>query len=121
LTPADCATGTPFPAFAFDSYLTFGADGTLIEATSNANFQPGQRSAGHGYWERSGHASYAAVFQAFIQFDSAARFRGTQRVDTTLRLIDTDRWQGRAAIAFTNVAGVEYSTGCAIIDAVRLS
>ena len=68
ITPYVCATGVPLTAAAFDSYLTFGAGGTLVETTSNASFLPGQRSPGHGFWERAGHRSYDASFQAFVQF-----------------------------------------------------
>ena len=35
ITPYVCATGELLPAFAVDSYMTFGARGTLAETTSN--------------------------------------------------------------------------------------
>jgi hypothetical protein len=121
LTPVDCATGDPAPQFAFDSYLTFGDGGTLVESTSNPNFQPGQRGSGHGYWDRSAPGSYAAVFQAFVHFDGGNRVRGTQRVESELELLDDDHWQGTAVIEFYDTADALYFTGCADTAAARIS
>ena len=52
ITPYVCGSDpiVSFPQFAVDSYLTFGAGGTVVETTSNPRFMPGQRSPGLGYW-----------------------------------------------------------------------
>jgi len=62
----NCATGVENPAFA--AYLTFGVDGTLVETTANPAFVAGQRSPGHGVWERTAHNSWRAVSEAFSCF-----------------------------------------------------
>jgi hypothetical protein len=128
ITPYNCASGQEFPQFAFASYLTFGADGTVTETTSNANFQPGQRSPGHGYWERTGRTSVHAVLQAFVQFNSVNPTppappyqRGVQRIDQGIELQDADHWTSDATVTFTNTAGaVVPPTGCAHAAAARM-
>jgi hypothetical protein len=121
LTPVNCTTGVPSPQFAFNSYLTFGAGGTLVEATSNLNFLAGQRGPGHGYWDRTAPGGYTVVFQAFVHFDGNGRLRGTQRVETELDLSDEDHWDGTALIEFFDTAGARYFSGCAIAAAMRIS
>ncbi len=128
ITPYVCATGELLPAFAIDSYMTFGARGTLAETTSNTRFQPGQRSPGHGFWERTGPSTYRAVFQAFVQFTSVVTpptppryVRGTQRVDQGIELIDNDHWESVAAVSFFDTGGTLVPpSGCAVAAAVRM-
>jgi hypothetical protein len=128
ITPYNCATSEEYSQFAFHSYLTFGAGGTLEETTSNPSFQPGQRSPGHGYWERAGRSSVHAVLQAFVQFNSVNPTppappyqRGVQRLDQGIELFDADHWTSDAAVTFTNTAGeVVPPTGCAHASAVRM-
>ena len=128
ITPYVCATGELLPAFAVDSYMTFGARGTLAETTSNTRFQPGQRSAGHGYWERTGPDTYRAVFQAFVQFTSVVTpptppryVRGTQRVDQGIELVDNDHWKSVATVSFFDTGGTLVPpSGCAVAAAARM-
>jgi hypothetical protein len=83
VTTYNCSTlieGQPFT-----SLLTFGADGSLVEATSNPGFLPGQRSAGHGYWERSGRNFYHMVSEAFIQLRGAPARAAFQERSTASR------------------------------------
>jgi hypothetical protein len=69
--PYSCSTGIDVPGIPpVRAYLTFGAGGTLQEAGANPAFDAGQRSPGHGYWERTGQTYYRAVVQAFILFDN---------------------------------------------------
>ncbi|MCK7510156.1 MAG: hypothetical protein MZV70_43040 [Desulfobacterales bacterium] len=90
---------------AFVSLLTFGEDGSLIETTSSPQFQPGQRSTGHGFWERTGRGSYRAVSEAFIQFapnppsfvvvplpppPAPQLLRGRQRLDQGIQMTSRD-------------------------------
>ena len=128
ITPYVCATGELLPAFAVDSYMTFGARGTLAETTSNTRFQPGQRSPGHGYWELTGPNAYRAVFQAFVQFTSVVTpptppryVRGTQRVDQGIELVDNDHWKSVATVSFFDTGGTLVPpSGCAVAAAVRM-
>ena len=120
ITPRDCSTGEQFPQVAFDSLFTFAAGGTMTGTTANPSFQPGQRSPGHGYWERSGHSSYEAVFQAFVQFTGGNYTRGNQRVELNLDLLNADHWKADLLVAFTDPAGVPISNGCAAVVGARL-
>ena len=122
ITPYACDTGVPFPQFTTLSYLTFHSDGTMLETTSNANFQPGQRSAGLGFWERTAPGSYHAAFQAFIQFtsDVSQRVRGVQRIEQGIEFSDRDHWSSDAAVTFYDVAGTVVNSGCASAIAERM-
>jgi len=127
-TPYACETGELLTFAAFEEYMTFGARGTLAETTSNPAFQPGQRSPGHGFWERTRHNSYRAVFQAFVQFTSVVTpptppryVRGTQRVDHGIDLIDSNHWESTASVTFFDAGGTLIQpTGCAAAAAVRI-
>jgi hypothetical protein len=128
VTPFSCSTGQLFPAAAAGTYMTFDASGTLVETTSNTSFQPGQRSLGHGFWERTGAHSYRAVFEAFVQFTSVVTpptppryVRGRQRADHGIELVDNDHWQSSATVSFFDTAGTQVPpSGCAIAEAVRM-
>jgi hypothetical protein len=84
-------------------FMSFAHGGTLFEANSATNFEPGQRSSGLGYWERTGRTSYRFVYQAFIQFDSTltTRYRrGYQRLDHTLELHAADEFTSTGTTQF---------------------
>ena len=120
------ATNPPFV-----SLLTFGKDGSLIETTSSPQFQAGQRSTGHGRWERTGPGAFRAVSEAFIQFatnpppppPAPALQRGRQRLDQGIQMTSRDTFVSDAAVAFfdsTAPNGVApYFTGCARASGVR--
>ena len=117
ITPYACATGAQFPSFR--SRLTYMAGGTMIETPFNPTFQPGQRSNGLGTWERTGHSSYRALFEAFIYFTSPTvapappRYtRGVQRVDQGIEMDGTDRWTSTASVSFVDEAGNPLNSGC---------
>lgn len=116
ITPYVCTTGQPVPNVRFHSYLSFGRGGTLVETASNALFEPGQRSAGLGYWERTGANSYHAVIEAWILFDStlSSRYRrGVQRIEQGMEMLDANHWQSEATVTFFDEAGtVVPPTGC---------
>jgi hypothetical protein len=129
ITPYDCAIGTEFPQFSFRSFLTFAEGGTMSETTSNATFQPGQRSAGHGYWERTGPNYYHSVFEAFINFTVSPPLppptppyqRGTQRLEQGIQLLDRDHWTSDADVFFFDAGGSQWRPpGCAKADAERI-
>jgi hypothetical protein len=117
VTTYNCSTlleGKPFISF-----LAFGADGSLIETTSNPAFLPGQRSGGFGYWERTGRNFYHMVSEAFIQFGSDARGpipafkRGTQKLDGGLEMTGRDAFSVDSTVTFFDEAGAVVMAGCA--------
>lgn len=128
VTPYNCGTGQEFPQFSFRSFLTFAEGGTMLETGSNRNFQPGQRSVGHGYWERTGPNDYHAVIEAFVYFDTSppATFpapnykRGSQRLEQGIQMVDRDSWVSLAAVTFFDTDGTVVSTGCAKAEAGRM-
>ncbi len=128
ITPYVCGSDpiVSFPQAAVDSYLTFGAGGTLVETTSNPRFMPGQRSPGLGYWERTGRTTYTGVLQAFIQFATepatpTSYVRGTQRFDQEIELVDADNWTSTVVVTFRDVNGNKVPpSGCATAVAVRM-
>lgn len=122
VTTYNCDTLVASPAFT--SYLTFGVDGTLVETTGNQLFQPGQRSSGHGFWERNGRHHYRAVSEAFIQFSTApplpALARGSQRIDQGIQVINRNHFESDATVTFFDTAGAVLITGCARAEGERL-
>jgi len=122
VTTFNCDTLVANPSFT--SYLTFGADGSLIETTSSPLFQPGQRSAGHGFWQRTGRNFYRAVSEAFIQFTTVPPLpplaRGRQRIDQGIQMTGRDSIVIDATTTFFNVAGEVVTEGCARAVGERL-
>jgi hypothetical protein len=127
INPFVCSTGQVVPGATIRSMLTFAADGTMLETTSSARFQPGQRSIGMGFWERSGRNSYHAVFEAYVQFTSVvtppatpAYQRSIQRVDQGIEMQDEDHWTSSATVSFRDESGTPISSGCMSAEGVRL-
>jgi hypothetical protein len=136
VTPYDCATNVERPSAAFDSLIKFEKGGTLTETTSNPTFQPGQRSVGLGYWERTDKDFFRAVFLAYVQYDSVIPAppapppapiytRGVQTVDQGITMPDNDSFSGDAKVTFRDAKGniVAPPTpppGCARFVGVRM-
>jgi hypothetical protein len=129
ITPYNCQTLDEFPQFAFQSMLSFSAGGTLHETTSNANFAPGQRSAGFGYWERTGPNFYHAVVEAYIQFTldqpppppRPYYQRGRQILTQGIEMVDRGRWTSLATVEFFDLSGTPTtSAGCAKAVGTRM-
>ncbi|HKM79833.1 MAG TPA: hypothetical protein VJY15_02590 [Candidatus Acidoferrum sp.] len=68
----------------------------MAEDTTNLSFAPGQRGAGQGSWQYTGHRSYTAKSIAFINFDTLTPnppkvppFKmGTQTIAQTIQFKD---------------------------------
>ena len=124
ISPANCDTGEPLSPNPILSYMTFASGGALIEATSNPRFQPGQRTGGQGYWERTTRKTFHAHFQAFVLFDSAPTppyYRSTQTVDQNIEMVDSNHWKSTAQVTFLNAAGDTVPpSGCAVAAAARM-
>lgn len=130
-TYRNCDPLQPNPSF--DSLLTFGVDGSLIETTSSAQFQVGQRSIGHGRWERTGPGAFRAVSEAFIQFSTSSSLpppppgpalqRGRQRIDQGIQMTSRNSFESDASVFFFNSTSdndvAPYFAGCAKASGVR--
>ncbi len=121
----DCASDASL-GLPFQSFLTFGADRTLIETTANAAFAPGQRGPGHGFWERSGGDSYRAVSEAFILFTTPAHGpvpefdTGVQRIDQSIEYDGGAHFTAVASVSFADPSGAVLRSGCARASGTRL-
>ena len=121
----DCKLGTDL-GLPFQSFLTFGPGGTLIETTANAAFAPGQRGPGHGFWERTHHDSFRAVSEAFILFTTPAHGPvpefdvGRQRIDQAIDYAGGDEFSSDAAVSFSDPSGTVLRSGCAHAVATRM-
>ncbi len=121
-TPRDCTTGTPIPARAFRSVITFHKDGTMSATNppvSLAAPPPStdtlNRTASYGIWKRRlGWGDYVFKF-VHLRFDGATRaFRGKQEGDGSLVLSESgDEFtsDGTATVFDTNDNPV--TIGCA--------
>lgn len=120
----NCTTLVEAPPFA--AYITFAADGTLIETSGNSGFKPGQRSAGHGVWQRTGFNFYHAVTEAFLYFDSppppppVGLKTGRQRLESGIQLTSRNSWTSEATFTFSDTTGAVYFSGCARASGERL-
>ena len=129
VTTFNCTTKIPNPSFV--SLLTFGQDGTLIETTSSPQFKPGQRSTGHGLWERTGPGAFRAVSEAYIQFTTdpappppaPTLQRGRQVIDQGIQLTSRNTFVSDASVFFFDGAApgstAPYFTGCARAEGIR--
>ena len=108
----------------FWSLLSFHRDGTETETTSNPALQPGQRTSGQGYWERTGYNTYFSATEAFILFDSPTNppglKEGAQKILQTISLTDGDHFVSVATVKFFNADGT-VTGGCAKAQATRLT
>ena len=117
-----------FPQFARPQLVTFGEGGTVVEGSGSPDFQPGQRSPGHGYWVRTGRHTFNAALEAFILFTSVVTppatpryVRGMQRFDYGIEIVDVDHWSSDTAVTFFDIAGTTVPpSGCATTTAERM-
>jgi hypothetical protein len=116
VTQSNCSTGATLGTF--QSILTFADGGTMAEDTTNLAFAPGQRGAGQGIWQYTGHRSYTAKSIAFINFDTLTPnppkvppFKmGTQTIAQTIQFKDNpDEWNSTATVQFADSTGAPYS------------
>jgi hypothetical protein len=118
ITPVDCQTGTPF-GFTIPGLLTYHADGTIAETGgSPPNLS---RSPGHGIWKRIKSRNYTGTF-AFLLFDAAGNFVGTEKITQDIRLNSTgDGFTDTATFQIYDPMGnpVQGSSGCARAAATR--
>jgi hypothetical protein len=123
VTTYNCSTLVQNPSF--QSFVTFSLDGTLVETTAAPMFQPGQRSPGHGFWERTRRNFYRAVSEAFIQFSSTPPMgpplkRGYQRIEQGITFSDRNHYSSEATATFFDESGAVVIALCASADAERM-
>jgi hypothetical protein len=85
VTLQNCATGAPL-GNPFHSLLSFAAGGTMGGATSNAAFQPGQRSSDFGVWNRTGKTTYSGISEALVVFSGGFFVAGSQTLTHQITL-----------------------------------
>jgi hypothetical protein len=116
VTQANCSTGATLGTF--QSILTFADGGTMAEDTTNSAFGPGQRGAGQGIWQYTGHRSYTTKSIAFINYSTqnpnppaVPPFKaGTQTIAQTIQFKDNpDAWSSTATVQFADSTGAPYS------------
>jgi hypothetical protein len=97
----------------FQSLLTFGRGGTLVEDTANSMFYPAFRSPGHGIWKVQSDGTYSASSMAFITINGALTM--TQRIDQTIVIADNpDQFAVKDAnVKFYDPSGTLLRQGCA--------
>jgi hypothetical protein len=97
----------------FQSLLTFGRGGTLVEDTANSMFYPAFRSPGHGIWKAQGERTFWASSEAFITSNGVLTM--TQRIDQTIKIgDDPNRFTvTNASVKFYDPSGTFLKMGCA--------
>lgn len=128
VTLRDCATGAPAGP-PFDALVTLHAGGTITETAGATAFAIGQRSDGHGAWDRIGRRTYSQEMIALIRFETAANLPGTptfdptkpvtpgfkrgwQTVSHTITFSDATHATSSGGNEFYDSAGNLYRTGC---------
>jgi hypothetical protein len=127
VTQVNCQTGTAMGP-AFPSYLSFFANGTMAENTSNPGFAVGQRAPGMGVWHRSGRDTFYAKSVAFILYSTPGAgtvppfTAGTQTITQTITFgHNPNEFTADAAIQFADNSGSVYRQGCAVATGKRFN
>lgn len=111
--PPQAPIGAPF-----NSVVTFHAGGTISESTSSGAFAIGQRTPGHGVWEREGRHSYSQRMLALVLFktdpgpNGPGFEAGWQTITQTVRLLDDDNFTSSGTNGFFRLDGTQYRGGC---------
>ena len=90
--------GNPRPTF--KSFLTFFADGNMVEANS---MNPAITGAAHGVWTGSGN-NYKMTFESFI-FDEKGINTGKIRAHLTIKMDGPDHFTATSTTDLIDVAG----------------
>lgn len=122
VTLTSCQTGAQLIP-PFHSLLTFATGGTMTGATSNPAFLPGQRSADHGVWMRTGNSTYSSYGEALIAFTGGRFVAGSQTLTHAIIMADGgNAFTDDAKIQFYDVSGTPLLpiSACATATAQRL-
>ena len=120
ITPRNCSTGLPLPAPPFQGLYTFHDGGTMSEWIANANVLPGQRSPGHGLWQREqGWNEYSLAF-VFLRYNASGAYTGRQESRGNILLSENgNEFTQNSSTAIFDPAGTVTITSCASVDGVR--
>ena len=135
VTLRDCTTGAPLGP-AFNSLVTFHGDGTVSETTASLAFAPGQRTPGHGVWERRRGHTFQQDMIALLLFDTAPNLPGTPTFDPTkpvspgffagavtvshtVRFTAADQIASTGTNSFYKTNGELYRSGCSTATGQR--
>ena len=135
VTLRNCTTNAPMGA-PVNTLVTFHRGGTITESGGSAPFAPGQRSGGHGTWNRAPGGAFSQRMIALILFDTPANLPGTpgfdptapispgffagwQTITHTLRLTDENHAVSTGTNAFYKADGSLYRSGCSTAAAER--
>lgn len=126
VTLRNCQSNAPLGP-AFNSMVTFHADGTVTEAAATPTFAPGQRTPAHGTWTRSGPRTYQQRMLALLAFNTPAGYpvppggflAGGQTVNHTVTLVDGNHLTSAGTNQFYTTGLQLYRSGCSTAEAVR--
>lgn len=122
---SEAAIGLPFL-----SLITLHSGGTLGETSgAEAAFAVGQRSSGHGVWEKTSRQVYDLRLISLVLFETGPNlpgspgfnpalpvgpgfFKGWDTVTQTVRFTDADHFTSTGASAFFKEDGTLYREGC---------
>lgn len=127
VTLRDCTTNAPLGP-AFNSLVTFHADGTISEAAASLAFAPGQRSPGHGVWSFKRNLTFKQEMISLVLFDTTPNlpgpgfdpskpvspgfFAGWVTVSHTVRFTGADAIESTGTNRFYKANGELYRSGC---------
>ena len=90
--------GNPQPTF--ESFLTFMADGNMIEANST---NPAQAASAHGAWIGSG-STYLVTFEAF-SFDEQGKHIGKAQIHLSIKMDTPDHFNAAFTLDVIDLDG----------------
>ena len=94
VTLSDCVTNSPLGP-PFNSLVTFHRGGTLSES---AVYLPGERTSGHGTWDRRGGHTFEQRMVALMIFDTPGNLPGTPGFNPTLPIVPPSSPAGRRSV-----------------------
>ena len=130
---SEAAIGLPFL-----SLITLHSGGTLGETSgAEAAFANGQRSPGHGVWEKINRRVYDSRLISLVLFETGPNlpgspgfnpalpigpgfFKGWDTVTQTLRFTDADHFTSTGTSAFFKEDGTLYREGCSTAIGQRI-
>lgn len=135
VTLRDCTSNAPLGP-PFNSLVSFHSGGTLSESAGSLAFAPGQRSPGHGAWNREGRHTFDQQMIAMMLFStqpnlpgtptfnpslpvSPGFFAGWATISHTVTLSDPDHYTSAGTNEFFKSDGTSYRTGCSTAIAQR--
>jgi hypothetical protein len=135
VTLRNCETNAPLGP-PFNSLVTIHDGGTVSESAGSLAFAPGQRSSGHGTWNRIGRQTYGQRMISLLLFDTLPNLPGTPTfnpmmpvtpgffagwsiVSHTATLNDRNHFTSAGANEFYKSDGTLYRTGCSTAIAQR--